>query len=194
MELLEERLRKFFMYWLDLASRKAEKETTFDGNIIIVIEGIDSLEEQDSSHKEAHPKFWLPKVLPDRVRVIVTADAQSKANRYLTKIHCQKISIGLEKNVISSVIEKYQNRESFVSNDHKERIFAILNRMKEREEAQGTELNTFFTKAYLSVFCPYPSGLITFEQLPQEKVMALFFGFDYAKLEGNQQLGLIAKG
>lgn len=184
--MLEERLRKYFSYWLDAASRKLLSEVTFDGNIIIVIEGIDYMEELDASRKEAHPKFWLPKVLPDRVRVIVTADAQSKSNRYLSKIKCHKITIELEKNVISSVIDKYQNKASFVSEDHKKRVFEAVSRKIEKERADGQELNTFFTKAFLSIFCPYPSGIISSDQLSVERVMQVFRDFNYEKLEGNQ--------
>ena len=48
-----------FEYWLDLVSRKIEKNQFFDGDLIIVIEGAHLITEGDKNI-ENNMKFWLP--------------------------------------------------------------------------------------------------------------------------------------
>jgi hypothetical protein len=183
-ELLEEKLRKYFLYWLDVCSRRMENEVSFDGNVIVVIEGIDSFNEPEfHQFKEAHLKFWLPKTLPNRIRFIVTADAKSLANKYLHRIGCEKIKIKSEKKVISHVIEKYENRDSFVSDEHKKKVFEIIIKKQEQEGSDQT-INTIFTKSFLSVYCPYPNEIVAKGKVTVEETMVLFQGLDYNKLEG----------
>ena len=95
-ELLEEKIRKNFYYWLDLCSRKIKKNVTFDGDIIIVIEGIEHFKDTETG-RESNLKFWLPKVFPDRIKFIITADTESTSHTYLKDIGCEGICIAPEK-------------------------------------------------------------------------------------------------
>lgn len=82
-ELLEEKLRKNFYYWLDLCSRKIQREVTFDGDIIIIIEALEQFKDRDSGRdQESNLMFWLPRIFPDRVRFIVTADPKCESYTY----------------------------------------------------------------------------------------------------------------
>lgn len=86
MELLEEKLRVYFQYWLNVCSNSLtkqvldDKQDTYD-KIILVIEGIDKFIDQQTN-SEALVSYWLPKFFPNRIRVIVTADQGSEALKY----------------------------------------------------------------------------------------------------------------
>jgi len=67
----EEKLRMNFEYWLDLASRKIQKNKYFDGNLIIILESAHFITEGEKS-LENNMRFWLPKNLPPRIKVIIT--------------------------------------------------------------------------------------------------------------------------
>ena len=53
----------------------------FDGDIIVIIEGIEHFKDFDTQ-LESNLKFWLPKVFPDRVRFIITLDQKSNSHKY----------------------------------------------------------------------------------------------------------------
>lgn len=99
-ELLEEKIRKFFAYWLDVCSNELEKQLVVNetteiystqepivDRIIIVIEGIENFLDADTG-KESNIAFWLPKSFPRNIKVIVTTNSQSEALDYFTKIGC----------------------------------------------------------------------------------------------------------
>lgn len=85
-ELLEEKLRVYFQYWLNVCSNSLtkqvldDKQDTYD-KIILVIEGTDKFIDQQTN-SEALVSYWLPKFFPNRIRVIVTADQGSEALKY----------------------------------------------------------------------------------------------------------------
>ena len=60
LDLSEERLRINFYYWLDLASRKLQQLKYYDGDLVILIDGVDFLPDQEK-HPESSLKFWVPK-------------------------------------------------------------------------------------------------------------------------------------
>lgn len=77
MELVEEKLRKYFYYWLDVCSRKIKKNVLYDANVIIVLEGIDLFVDSETG-EEPSTKFWLPKTFPERIKCIVTVNPNSR--------------------------------------------------------------------------------------------------------------------
>jgi predicted homoserine dehydrogenase-like protein len=74
-EILEEKLRKYFPYWLDISIKKIKEQIVNDANIIIIIDGVDQF--IDSSGKDTVAKFWLPTRLPLRVKMILTVKKES---------------------------------------------------------------------------------------------------------------------
>ena len=64
-DLLEENIRKFFGYWLDIVSSEVEKQQVIFcaqeiyQKVVIVIEAVDRFTDQENS-KEANIAFWLP--------------------------------------------------------------------------------------------------------------------------------------
>lgn len=88
-ELLEEKLRRYFAYWLNHCSDKLEKELKYGekvnyDKVILIIEGID-LFVDNRYNKEANVAFWLPKFFPKNIKLIVTCDKKSQANVYLRR-------------------------------------------------------------------------------------------------------------
>lgn len=111
-ELHEEKLRKYFAYWLDVCNQRIENQiiqnvaTVYD-KIILVFEGIDYFLDRGTA-KEGNIAFWLPRYFPKHVKVIVTADRESESMRYFNKLQCPKVNIPYDINIMKSMI-KWQN-------------------------------------------------------------------------------------
>lgn len=80
-EILEEKLRKYFPYWLDISVKKIKEEIVNDANIIIIIDGADQF--IDQSGKDTSAKFWLPRFFPLGVKIILTVSKGSLTHQYL---------------------------------------------------------------------------------------------------------------
>lgn len=63
------------------------REITFDGDIIIIIEALEQFKDFESG-QESNLLMWLPRIFPERIRFIVTADAGCESYAYLKKIGC----------------------------------------------------------------------------------------------------------
>jgi hypothetical protein len=92
-ELLEEKLRRYFAYWLDLSNKELEQQIVKNAGkiydrVIIVFEGIDSFHEQNDVNCESNVAFWLPRVFPSRIKVIVTCDSKSTSMNHFKTIKC----------------------------------------------------------------------------------------------------------
>lgn len=113
MELLEEKLRKYFFYWLDICARKIKDTVVYDGKIIIVIEGIENFIEPET-RKESSLKFWLPSSFPQGVRVIVTAEPDSRSAEYLRNLGCKSIKVTANEEVVQNYIERMKKKTFYV--------------------------------------------------------------------------------
>lgn len=149
-ELLEEKIRKNFYYWLDLCSRKIKNNVTFDGDIVIIIEGIEHFKDYDTQ-MESNLKFWLPRIFPDRVRFIITVDHKSNSHKYLTGIGCEVIHMNVEKKLYFEMIQSMKARSSFVSKDHHKRCYDAIENEYNNDEID----NTLYIKSFCSAFVPY---------------------------------------
>ena len=176
-ELLEEKIRKNFLYWLDLCSRKIMKNITFDGEIIILIEGIEHFKEQDT-HMESNLKFWLPKIFPDKVRFIITADHNSASYAYLQELGCECIHIHSTKDelVLDGVLNVMKTKDYFCPRAHAEKIFEIT----KNDLNDECRANVMFIKTMIAVLCPYETPVIIKEsEIKIEFFTKLFKDFDY---------------
>lgn len=86
MELNEERVRRYFPYWLETASSVIERryigyEESEKKKVVIVIEGADRV--VDGKGVGVVPTFWLPQILPKNVRLILTAAPDSAGCKIL---------------------------------------------------------------------------------------------------------------
>lgn len=91
-DLRESHLRKDFSDWLFLVSEKIQNQVDFDGELILVIEGVHLFKEKNSNW-ENDIKFWLPRELPNHIKLIISLSHNSKNISYLKKIGCQIINL-----------------------------------------------------------------------------------------------------
>lgn len=114
-ELHEEKIRKYFAYWLDVCNQRIENQSfqncdTIYEKIILVFEGIDYFHDR-SSGKEGNIAFWLPKYFPKHVKVIVTADGGSESMKYFNNLNCQKVLIPADIPGLTRTVKKWQTEK-----------------------------------------------------------------------------------
>lgn len=89
---MEETLRKYFPYWLEVCSKTLEQNCISEGvdtnkKILLVFEGVDHL--VDFKEDDVMPSFWLPTIFPKNIKIITTASTGSKAAKQLAnKAEC----------------------------------------------------------------------------------------------------------
>lgn len=157
LELSEEKLRINFYYWLDLASRKIKNLKYFDGDLIIVIEGVNYISDQDK-HNESSLKFWLPRILPDRVKLILTISKQSHNIEYLKKIDCKFLDLQLQSDAQNHLIELYATQE-FLSPDEYNREIIPQIKSKIAQHDKNSEL-LFYSKLLFSCLLPVQNSSV----------------------------------
>ncbi|CAD8095003.1 unnamed protein product [Paramecium primaurelia] len=80
-EIEGEKLKQFFQYWLEFYSREIQNQVFSDSKcvykrLILIFQGIDRFRDQNG---EVRASYWLPRVLPENVKLIVTGKTESKA-------------------------------------------------------------------------------------------------------------------
>lgn len=119
-DLLEENIRKFFPYWLDIASSEVEKQLVvycaqeIYHKIVIVIEAVDRFIDQETG-KEANLAFWLPEHFPKNVKVIVTARKNSESIQHLERIGCEVVDVRPDTGIAAAIHEVAHNKETTLS-------------------------------------------------------------------------------
>ncbi|CAD8126406.1 unnamed protein product [Paramecium sonneborni] len=176
-ELLEEKLRRYFQYWLEICSRQLEQQIIngapiiYD-KVILVFEGIDNFREILDMHREANVNFWLPKYFPTNIKVIVTAEKQSASMRLL-KPDCQVIPIVSDKTVMKQTVNHHLAKHLLIQNiDNLLDIFISFN-YKVRNQP-------VFVRSYFSVFIPYPTeGVVEQNEVDQTLVEDILHPLNY---------------
>ena len=162
-ELLEEKIRKNFNYWLELCSQKADSSVIYDGKVVLIIEGLESFKDFDTGI-ESNIKFWLPKYFPKNIKVITTASKGSKSYNYLKNIGCEVIKLRADPKMLVNKINALQTRKFFCSESHKEKLFKII-------EDKKKEISSLFMKIAISCLCPYASnGIIGEGEIETERI------------------------
>jgi hypothetical protein len=144
----ENNLRKNFNNWLHLVSDKIRNKTFFDGDLIILIEGVNLFVEQNHGW-ENDLKFWLPRELPPRVKIILTIEEGSHNISYLQKIGCKFIQIESQERTKIEIMEALSQRKPYVNPEFKEKVFAQMR--KQVEEKKG-KLTSGFIKSKIFLF------------------------------------------
>lgn len=151
LELSEEKLRINFYYWLDLASRKIKNLKYFDGNLVILIEGVNFISDQDKNN-ESSLKFWLPKVLPDRVKLILTISKDSHNLEYLKKINCKFLDLNLDTQVQKQMIDLYTSNTFLSPKEYNQEILELIRKKQNQNPVQTN--NVFYYKMLYKCFLP----------------------------------------
>lgn len=117
-ELHDEKLRKYFAYWLDVCNQRIENQAIKNldvlyNKIILVFEGIDYFLDKNNG-REGNIAFWLPRVFPKNVKVIVTADRDSESMKYFNKLECHRVSMPSDVGVMRGMVKSYFEKELYV--------------------------------------------------------------------------------
>ena len=147
-ELVEEKIRRNFSYWLELCQQQMEKSVIYDGQVILLIEGIHNFKEFGTD-QESEIKFWLPKYFPKRIRVIVTVDSDKKSLQNLIRRGSKIIEV--EKVTLST--HDFRNRLAkkvfLMGVEHQHWFFDILNSKIENG------LEPVKAKSLMGSYCPH---------------------------------------
>ncbi|CAD8127534.1 unnamed protein product [Paramecium sonneborni] len=180
-ELLEEKLRTYFQYWLEICSRQL-KQQIINGSpivydrIILIFEGIDNFRDILDMHKEVNVNFWLPKYFPSNIKVIVTANKQSTSIKLL-KPDCYEVPIESDKTVFKQIVNHHLAKNLFIQNiNHLLDIFIQF----------GYKLRNqpVFVKSYFSVFIPYPSeGIVEQNEIDLNLIEDILTPLNYNHFE-----------
>ena len=124
----------------------------FEGQIVLVFEGVEAFLDPETQ-EESSLKFWLPRVFPSHVRVLVSASPGSRSAKYLRELGCHRISITADKQIVRSTLDgRLKKLDSLlVSAAHLDRLVAILRRKLDSPEAS---LKMIFVKSLLSLLAP----------------------------------------
>jgi len=176
-ELVEEKIRRNFSYWLDLCQQRMENSVVYDGQVIIIIEGINNFVEFDTK-LESEIKFWLPKYFPKRIRIIVTSEPSNKNFKYLAKKGCQIIEIHPQTEFISDAINELNQKNYIMPKRYVDNFLEFL-----QKKAETDQLDRTSTKAIAATFCPYETkGILTKSQVSLDKVEAILSPLDLPSL------------
>jgi hypothetical protein len=137
-DLLEENIRKFFAYWLDICSAEVEKQLVIYcaqeiyHKIVIIIEGVDQFIDSETG-KEANIAFWLPETFPKNVKVIVTASKGSESLEHLEKTKCEIVDVKLNPDISTCLLRGAVEQETIldrtVERQYKESLEKIVQRV-----------------------------------------------------------------
>lgn len=133
----ENNLRKNFNNWLHLVSDKIRSKTFFDGDLIIVIEGVNLFVEQNHGW-ENDLKFWLPRELPPRVKIILTIEEGSHNISYLRKIGCRFLHVNNQNDAQLQLISFLDEKKFYVPDNFKKQVFAIVEERVRKAEQSTT--------------------------------------------------------
>ncbi len=168
--LSEEKLRMNFEYWLDLASRKIKKHTFFDGDLIIIIEGAHLIVEKNKDI-ESNFKFWLPKYLPERVRMIITLEETSFNLNYFQNIGCSIVSMKSNNETAQKFMRVLRNRDYLPNSSYVNKMFFLLSKLLKKIP----DVTNFFVEVYISCLIPYfKGGQSKLEEKVFQKIVLIF--------------------
>lgn len=105
--------------------------------------------------KEANIAFWLPRVLPDKVRVIITCDKSSESYAYFLKNQAKILEIHSDIEITNFMIKRNEEKEGFAELEVRKKI---LNCLMQYNEA--LKKNCKFVEIFLACFLPAPNDLI----------------------------------
>lgn len=129
----ENALRKNFNNWLHLVSDKILSKTYFDGDLIILIEGVNLLVEQDHDC-EINLKFWLPRELPPRVKILLTLEEDSYNIAYLKKLGCKFLTLCHQVPMKKQLIQTLSKRVFYTPGEFAQKVFGSLGRKLEGDK------------------------------------------------------------
>lgn len=84
----EEKLRRFFPYWMEVCSKALQKKNLEEGKsrarrIILVICGVDSFTNENG--EPLLPGYWLPETFPEGIKLLVSANERAPTPNFFKR-------------------------------------------------------------------------------------------------------------
>jgi len=105
--------------------------------------------------KEANIAFWLPRLLPDKVRVIITCDKASESFQYFLKNEAKIMEITTDMEIMNFLMQRNCEKEGFVDNEVKGKLMECL-----QGYGENLRRNYKFVETYLKGLLPRPNEFI----------------------------------
>ena len=156
----------------------------YTGKIIIVIEGLENFIDPETGG-ESSLKFWLPKTLPDRVRLIVACSPTSKSSEYMKGLGCSVISIKSDRKIIRSVVDNIQSniKNLLVTEDHMQRLEELLE--KKIADDNDKKIKMLFVKGIVGLLAPKVYPAIQNLNYEKEFFRKIQMKINWKRLEGS---------
>lgn len=152
----------------------------YDGDIILVLEGIDNFHDEDSKNDSAL-KFWLPKFFPERIRVILTTNPKSKSKEYLKSLGCTIMTLNSDKRMVRRFLDDRTLENTAVPIGGPKHLELLKEVIEKHLENRG-KVSMMFTKCVFDLFSP---RIEDFEwKHIKDRLAGLVTRVDYSKLEG----------
>lgn len=154
----------------------------YDGDIILVLEGVDNFHDEDSKSESAL-KFWLPKFFPKRVRVILTASPNSKSKEYLKSLGCTIMNLSSDKRMVRRLLEEQTldpEKRGLGGQRHFERLKEVI----EKQLDDKGKVSLMFAKCLLSLFSPKIDDFCINRE--RESISNIVTRVEYTKLESSK--------
>ena len=116
--------------------------------IILVFEGIDYFLDKNNG-REGNIAFWLPRIFPKNVKVIVTADRDSESMKYFNKLECHRVSMPSDVGVMRGMVKSHFEKELCVEGSIKNELMAML-----EENIKKPEVTSLYVKVYMNCLLP----------------------------------------
>lgn len=125
-----------------------------DSQIILVIDRVDKFVDPSSS-KESNIAFWLPRALPDKVKLILTCTKESESYNYFVKNNAKFLETCENIEITNFMIKGNEDSESFVDSEVRNKVMDCFKNYPEE-----IKKNSKFTHLFLNCFLPYPNNLV----------------------------------
>ena len=147
----------FFIFSIILknfSKQVIKQKISSESKIILVIDRVDKFIDPTLS-KEANIAFWLPRLLPDKVRVIITCDKASESFQYFLKNEAKIMEITTNMELTNFLIERNLKKEGFIDKEVKGKLLECL-----QGYGENLRRNAKFVDIYLNSLLPRPNEVI----------------------------------
>ena len=131
-----------------------KQKISSESKIILVIDRVDRFIDPSMS-KEANIAFWLPRILPEKVRVIITCDKNSESYAYFIKNKANILEISSDVEITNFIIKRNSEKEQFVEPEIKTKIMECFHSFND-----NLKKDCKFVETFLTSLLPCPNFLI----------------------------------
>ncbi len=99
----------------------------------------------------------LPRVLPERIKVIVSTNSKSEACSYFKKIKCEFFKLNCEEEILEMMIKKFlDNKELLVNKSHQDKMVKLMDDNFDKWSQNYTKIKSIY-----STCIPFRSEMVS---------------------------------